>query len=412
MTEYNLERLQGESKEDQLVRISVDKVNKLHNIDWLEIHDMFKPEYSPESLRKYAKGWAILKDMEESKISDEDIKYKEVTEILKDGSQKSDKLIKMSVEQSKDVNYLLEAHGFDKNNWELVNARNNIWNVNSSSQGVQTLYSSKITVKPKANGFDIDKFIEIIQEKVEPIYVEELPEQKEANNLLEIPLFDMHFGIADLDYYMETFNKIVHTITSKKWDKILFIVGNDLLHNDGFEGKTTSGTPIDKVNMEKAWSDADRFYSNLIVSALANSNEVNLVHVNGNHDKGITFGFAKMLEAKYPQVKAETSMKARKAFVYNEIFIGLTHGDKANSRLEKAFYEEFGNLIAVAKVKEIHHGHIHHEITKDNLGMITRSLATKAKTDDYHYENGWTGAHKRFQLFEFSENSLDAIYYV
>src|SRR5690606_20058028 len=49
--------------------------------------------------------------------------YKETTEILADGSHKSDKLLKMSVEQSKDVNYLLKAHGFDTEQWELVNAK-------------------------------------------------------------------------------------------------------------------------------------------------------------------------------------------------------------------------------------------------------------------------------------------------
>ncbi|MFF3148160.1 hypothetical protein ACFVRU_42225, partial [Streptomyces sp. NPDC057927] len=115
MTNYNTDRVQGESKFKHLVRMSVDKLNKLHNIDWLEIVDMFQYEYSAESLRKHATGWRILLENEEfeqiDSLDDESIKYKETTEILKDGTQKSDKLIKMSTEQSKNVNYLLEAHG-------------------------------------------------------------------------------------------------------------------------------------------------------------------------------------------------------------------------------------------------------------------------------------------------------------
>ena len=412
MTEYSLERLQGESKFQHMKRVCIDKLNKEHNIDWLEIKDMFEFEHSAESLRKYSTAWKLEQEAEELEALDrEDLpNYKETTEILSNGSQKSDKLIKMSLEQSKDVNYLLEAHGFSKEDWELVSARNNIWNVNSKSQGVQTLYSSKITVKPKINRFDIDKFVEMVQKDTKAINVNRI--ENNSKKFLEIPLFDMHFGVADLDYYMNTINKIHSKINSQEWDEILFVIGQDLLHNDGFEGKTTSGTPIEKVNMEKAWEDADTFYSNLITLALTKSNKVHLVYSNGNHDKGISYGFAKMLEAKFPQAISEMSVKQRKAFVYKDVFVGLTHGDKGNARIEKNFYSEFGKEIAVAKVVEVHSGHIHHEVTKDNLGITVRSLSTGAKTDDWHYDNGFLGAHKHFQIFEYSSDSLDAIYYV
>jgi RNase P protein component len=41
--------------------------------------------------------------------------------------------------------------------WELISARNNIWNVYSKQDGVQTLYSSKIVVKPKVNGVSFEE---------------------------------------------------------------------------------------------------------------------------------------------------------------------------------------------------------------------------------------------------------------
>lgn len=415
MTNYNTDRLQGESKFKHLIRMSVDKLNKLHSIDWLEIVDMFQYEYSAESLRKHATGWRILLENEEfeqlDSLDDESIKYKETTEILKDGTQKSDKLIKMSTEQSKDVDYLLEAHGFDKNEWELVSARNNIWNVSSKTQGVQTLFSSKISVKPLKNGFNIDKLIEVIKAETKPIHIDNVF-KGDTDKLLEIPLFDMHFGIADLDYYKDTYSRIEQKIKSAKWDTVLFIIGQDLLHNDGFEGKTTSGTPIDKVAMEKAWEDADSFYTNLIKTALSKCGKVNAIYSNGNHDRGISYGFVKMLEAKFPQVEFESSMKQRKAFKYHDVFIGITHGDKGGVRMTKNFYSEYGKDIANASVVEIHSGHLHHEKSKDDLGFLVRTLATNAKTDEYHYDNGWVGAHKRFQLFEFSKDSLDGIHYV
>src|SRR5699024_3346256 len=90
--------------------------------------------------------------------------YNESIEIKSDGSHKSDKLLRMNSEQQKDVNYLLTAHRYDVNEWQLVSARNNIWNTNDKKKGVQTLYSSKITVKPKVNGSDFDKLLDAIKE--------------------------------------------------------------------------------------------------------------------------------------------------------------------------------------------------------------------------------------------------------
>ena len=80
--------------------------------------------------------------------------------------------------------------------------------------------------------------------------------------------------------------------------------------------------------------------------------------------------------------------------------------------MSKNFLSEFGKEIASSKIVEIHSGHIHHEVTKDDFGIVVRSLSTGAKTDDYHYDNGFIGSMKRFQLFEYSPYSLDAVYYV
>ena len=414
MTEYNFERQQGETPFRQLKRISIDKLNKLHSMDWLDVKETYGFEHSAETLRKYAGGWKLeseYEEIEEATIENEPlIKYKETTEILGDGTQKSDKLISMSSEQSKDVNYLLQAHGFDTTEWELISARNNIWNVSSKTQGVQTLYSSKISVKPKGkNGINMEKLLESIKRDVKPVAVEPL---ENGEMLLEIPLFDMHFGIADFNYYRNTYQKITNKIISNKWDTILFVIGQDLLHNDGFTGKTTSGTMIEKVNMEKAWDDADMFYTGLIKYASNHSKNVHVVYSCGNHDQGISFGFVKTLEAKFPNATFDTAMKQRKGFVWSDIFLGFSHGDKGANRLAKNFLTEHGTSIAKAKIVEVHSGHIHHEVTKDDFGIVVRALATGAKTDSWHEDYGFIGAMKRFEIFEYTKDSLNGIDFV
>ncbi|RKJ71134.1 hypothetical protein D7X33_22610, partial [Butyricicoccus sp. 1XD8-22] len=260
-------------------------------------------------------------------------------------------------------------------------------NANSKTEGIKTLYSSKITVKPKVIGFDVDKFIERVQKETKPIHIKSKVDYGER--LLEIPLFDMHFGVADLDYYLDTYSEILETIQSRKWDTILFVIGQDLLHNDGFEGKTTSGTPIQKVNMEKAWDDAFTFYENLISNAIENSKNVNAIYSAGNHDRGISFGFVKSLQQRFPQVNFDTGIKHRKHFVWNDVALFFTHGDKGHNRMTRNFLDEYGRLIAKAKIAEIHSGHLHAEKSKDDFGIVVRTLSTGAKTDDWHYDEGF-----------------------
>ena len=414
MTDYNFNLLPGETKFRALVRASIAKRNNEHDTGWKDLKEMYDFPQSDETLRKYAATWQLYLINEElDKINtEEEITYKETTEILSDGSHRSDKLVKMNAQQAKDVNYLLEAHGFDKSDWDLVNCKNNIWNVHSKQDGVQTLYSSKITVKPKVSGFDMDKFIELVEKKVTPIHIEQENPNANHSKLLEIPLYDMHFGPSSLEYYTHHLEEIVNKIRSRSWEKILFVIGQDLLHNDNFKGQTASGTMIEKVDMEKAFDEALQFYTTLITEAKRKANSVECVYVKGNHDESMSYGFFRTLKATFPQVSFDTSLKQRKAFTWEKVFIGLTHGDKGANRMMDNFLSEFGKLIANAEVREVHSGHLHTEKSNDKFGITQRTLSTANITDDWHDDNGFIGANKRFQLFEYSPTTLDAIYYI
>ena len=103
---------------------------------------------------------------------------------------------------------------------------------------------------------------------------------EQAEGMLEIPLFDMHFGIADLYYYKGTLSEILAIIGSKKWDKIIIPVGQDLFHNDSIvNGITSKGTLIEKVGLKQALYDAKTFYYNIIDTAIQNANEVKVICV-------------------------------------------------------------------------------------------------------------------------------------
>ena len=235
-----------------------------------------------------------------------------------------------------------------------------------------------------------------------------------AEGMLEIPLFDMHFGIADLDFYRNALEEILGIISSKHWDKIVIPVGQDLFHNDSLvKGTTTKGTLIEKVDLRQAVYDAETFYFNIIDTALKSANEVSVMYSPGNHDKTVGWFFARILKTRYGDI-VDDSTAERKAVWWKGCFIGITHGDKQTDSpngLRGKFTMEFPALFAAAEVREIHTGHLHNERSKDEYGVQVRRMSTGNKDDDWTTEEGFK-SQKRFMLFEWMPNRLKSIHYV
>lgn len=237
----------------------------------------------------------------------------------------------------------------------------------------------------------------------------------EAEGMLEIPLFDMHFGIADFNHYRETLEDILAIVASKHWNKIVIPVGQDLFHNDSItKGITSKGTPIEKVDLTQAVNDAETFYFNLIDTALQKANSVDVIYSPGNHDRTVGWCFARILKTRYGSIVDDTD-RERKAVYWNGCFLGITHGSKGNDTaagLRGKFTKEFSTLYAMANVREIHVGHLHRESeSRDEYGIQIRRLCTKNKDDVWTDEEGYM-SQKRFMLFEWMPNKLKAIYYI
>jgi hypothetical protein len=201
-------------------------------------------------------------------------------------------------------------------------------------------------------------------------------------------------------------------LSSRKWEEVLFILGQDMLHNDDFRGRTSNGTQIETVDMVKAWNDARRFIEILLVQAMKQAKKVKVMYSVGNHDESFSWAFVQMLKALYPVIEWDDSLEQRKVHTFGLNFVGVTHGDKARKNLHNIFPIEFPVEWSQAKNREIHIGHFHVEDAKDIFGMVVRTLATKNKTDKWHKDNGYVGAHKRFMLFEYSLKELESIHYV
>ena len=233
--------------------------------------------------------------------------------------------------------------------------------------------------------------------------------------MLEIPLFDMHWGIAYYDYYEPILEEILQLINSRRWEKIVIPFGQDFFHNDSIvNGQTTKGTEIEKVDMVKAVKDGKKFIYAIIDEAIANADEVQVLYTPGNHDKSISWMFVQVLLERYGSI-VDDSIENRKCITYGSNAIMVTHGNSKRATMKNlahifpiSFPESFGKAI----VREVHAGHLHEEADSDVYGVMVRRLSSGGKVDEWTDNEDYLGSHRRFMIFEWGLDKLKSIHYI
>jgi predicted phosphodiesterase len=270
-------------------------------------------------------------------------------------------------------------------------------------------------IKQKTRDIDVDDFLEAIKSSVKP-YKHTKKYNTESSNMLEIPLFDMHFGVSYMDYYGPFLENMLRLISSKHWKKIVIPFGQDFFHNDSIvKGETTKGTSIEKVDMVKAVNDGQIFMYTLIESSLEHADEVQVFYTPGNHDRSISWMFIKVLLERFGPNVVDDSLKNRRVITFGNNAIMVTHGNSkiaSSKNLAQIFSIDFPKEFAESSVREVHAGHLHKESERDTFGIMVRRLSTGAKTDEWSDQEDYIGAHKRFMIFEWSPTNLSAIHYI
>lgn len=273
-------------------------------------------------------------------------------------------------------------------------------------------------IKQKAGGLDPDEFIQAIRANIEPVTFESV-ERKESNRMLELPLFDMHWGVAFMDHYKPVLDELIELIQSRYWDKIVILFGQDFFHNDSIiNGVTTKGTNIGKVDMIRAVKEGRDFIYKLVAAAISKCDDIVITYSPGNHDTSISWMFMQALTEMYrltDEVTVDDTLEYRKVITYGKNAIMVTHGDSKQATAKNlahifpiSFAKEFGD----ASIREVHAGHLHHESEADIYGVMVRRLSTGGKVDEWSNKQDFIGAHKRFMVFEWDRNKLASIHYI
>ncbi|MCK9437335.1 MAG: hypothetical protein M0Q12_09025 [Synergistaceae bacterium] len=294
---------------------------------------------------------------------------------------------------------IMDGHSIRKNEWLT-----------------QPLWQVKVWLRRKVDKKVSDGLDELLKEakKHFPKYTKiQTPKPVKDKHLLEISIFDLHFGKlawgkeTGTDYDMKIAEKIYHDavveLCSKTKgfpiEKILFPVGQDFFHIDNARNTTVNDTP----------QDVDSRYPKIFakgVLACVNAIDylraiapVDILWVPGNHDRTSSYHLVRELAAWYKGVNnviVDVSPSPRKYVHYGRCLIGFTHGDdEKHSMLPTLMADEASEAWADCISKEWHIGHTHTRKRMaygmdDSYGSVTvRTLPSLSGTDSWHFKKGY-----------------------
>jgi len=346
--------------------------------------------------------------------------YKNTIELNKDNTQTSSKLIQMSEQDAKDIEFLLKSHGYDSKVFQLVSARNNIWNSYSKKDGILTLYSSKITVKPiseyKWNEEDINKLFANIKTDYKNKINILSKQYKENGDTLVVALADFHYGLLSDEYstgnvynleiaeklYYYTLNDIINRVKYKKFEKVLFVIGNDFINADNLAGTTTRLTPQDNAS---SWFTTVAKATQLIINGIDMLTEiapVDVQYIMSNHDLHTMFGITQTISAWYRNdnnVNIDDTPLPRKYYRIGKTLLCLSHDMKIKDALKiitteaKDMWSQSEHIICML-------AHLHQSMIYEKQGYLEiMRLPTISGWSRWSNDNGYIQVEKKNQSF-------------
>lgn len=418
------------------------KQNGVLDLDWSEIREKYDIKLNSDTIRKangsvfggsfraaYFKNKSVsssILDIEKAKSS-----YKSEQSINKDGTYTSDKLICIKEDELKNPISLLKAHGFDIREWELVSARNNIWNVYSKQDGIQELYSSKIVVKPKEQTIDYDRineWFDKLDRKYSLPVIKTSNEYLKGNKCLLIDIADLHLNLQATmfstgnEYNCEIAEKLFFYVISDilsrvekyQFNKIIFCIGGDMLNGDNLLGSTTKGTPQDS---DLLYFDAvEKLYAMTIkaIDILKQKAPVDVIYISGNHDELSGYKLAKFIDAWFrndENVTVDYSPLPRKYVKFGRTLFAFAHDGNIKT-LPRLIADEARKYWSDIDTTEVFLQHLHTEqVLTEEYNMRIQRLPTISAKSNWTVNKGF-GSKRQCKTFIFDiEDGLTDVLY-
>ena len=221
---------------------------------------------------------------------------------------------------------------------------------------------------------------------------------------IEVSISDFHLAKKTLEgetiedkkeQYLNVLTDLVEKVrNSFEINKIVFPISNDFFHTDNYQNQTTNGTPQDVlVGYDNEYEEG----FDLLVQAISYlqevSNKVEVILVQGNHDRTKSFYLAHALEVFFSdnyKVFFQRDHSTTKYTILGKTFIGYHHGNCKIDDLPLVFATGKNALaFGAADYREVHTGDKHHYMAKEIKGVRIQQMPSLSGTDRWHADNNY-----------------------
>lgn len=333
------------------------------------------------------------------------------------------------VSRIKSLEELVEQFKVDLSIWSVERFVCNSWEMGYKNKvgdaKTQPLYQVKATFVKKQNIIDAKEELESLKHQASSLALIPTPvvrTNRVTGNMLEIALFDAHFGklawhretgAPDYDIhiaqntFLEAVEKLLDRAKGYTFDSVLFIVGNDLLHADNMEGQTTKGTIVDCDNRYQKTFEIVRETITKCIERFRQIAPVVVKMVQGNHDELSVWHLGDSLSClfkNYDDVTIDNEPIVRKYHQWGKNGFMFIHGHAGKrSDYPLLFATERPDIFGTSTWREVHTGHNHQTKTEEFHGVRVRIIPSLSPADSWHSSMTFLGQQRVGEAYVYNK---------
>lgn len=329
---------------------------------------------------------------------------------------------------------LVEYFQVDLTKWKVKRFVANKWDMGYTSKEKEPdkipLYQVKAWFEPNVEAqsvaVEIAAMIEEAKSKIRPAFPVVNIKPPTSGNMVEISIADQHLGKlawnketggADYDLgiakrlYIEAAERLVAATNHYKPERILLIVGNDIIHSNGVNNTTFGGTPLDvDSRYPKVFTETRQMVSD-VVGTIRKIAPVDIVIVRGNHDWESAFHLGDSLSCWFhsdSRVTVDNTPKMRKYVEWGVNGLMFTHGHKGKKRnFPLLSAVEQRAMFGRTKFNEVHLGNWHKRemYLDEECGIAVRILPSLCPADAWHADMGFVGNIRAAEAYVWNKSA-------
>jgi hypothetical protein len=330
-----------------------------------------------------------------------------VIEVHENVEEGTSKITALSSTEPKSAEEIISILKLDTTKWKL----SQYWNKEKHDKWLVSALVTRVKEEERA----IVDLYQILSDRGLPEFEAVKPEDLQLNRDADervcgvMSFQDLHFGKLDNDDIAEQVFNAAKYLISKAYlnyhlEKIIFVIGGDILNMDTFHGTTTKGTVVENgMTAPDAYILAFDTVCRIVNLFKQYTEDLEIVFIPGNHDRLSSFHLLHAVSQAFYKERSitfNTKYEERKVLQFGVNMFAVEHGDVTAKNNPLVYATEFPEIWGQTLYRTLYTGHYHYGKTKEYItengenGFVTKIIPALTAGDYYHHHNKYTGSRR------------------